>query len=93
MSENLYEVRDDTYLLQDVIVGQMTCSPSRWYTDSNIRLGVRAVLKMTRCAEEECRLPVEAKNMKEWFFRELTAVQLAILGNTGTFLFNDPFGH
>jgi hypothetical protein len=83
MSNNLYEVREDTYLLEDVVVGQMADTPSPWYTDAQVRAGVRALLKMDRCSEEEIRLPTEAANMREWLFHELTAVQLALYDDSG----------
>jgi hypothetical protein len=79
LSDNLYQVRDDSYLLEDVVVGQTHEEPSRWFTDSKVRLGARAALKLDRCVEEETRLPMEARNMCEWFRRELTAVELALL--------------
>ena len=78
MSENLSDVREDSYLLEDVIVGQMADIPSGWYTNGKVRSGVCGLLKINRCKEEGLRLPMEAENMREWFCRELTAVQLAI---------------
>jgi hypothetical protein len=64
--------------LEDVIVGQTPEQPSRWYTESTVHSGVRALLKLDRCTEEESRLPMEARNMCEWFRRELMAVELAL---------------
>jgi hypothetical protein len=79
LSDNLHQVRDDSYLLEDVFVGQMPDRPSRWFTESKVRLGARAVLKLERCAEEKDRLLMEAANMSQWWQRELTAVELALL--------------
>jgi hypothetical protein len=86
LAENLYEVRDDSYLLEDVIIGPTPEPPARWFTESTIRLGVRALLKLDRCAEEKDRLITEAGNMCNWFRRELTALELALLdpGSTST---------
>jgi hypothetical protein len=79
LSDNLYQVRDDSYLLEDVIVSQMPDPPSRWFTDPKVRLGARAALKLERCDEETDRLLVEATNMSHWWQKELTAVELALL--------------
>jgi hypothetical protein len=84
MSDNLYNIREDSYLLEDVIVGRMADVPSGWYTNGKVRSGVCGLLKIDRCKEEGLRLPMEAGNMKEWLCRELTAVQLAILDDGST---------
>jgi DNA repair ATPase RecN len=60
LSDNLYQVREDSYLLENVIVSQTPEQPSQWYTESTVRSGVRALLKLDRCTEEESRLPMEA---------------------------------
>ena len=83
LSDNLYQVRDDSYLLEDVIVGQTREQPSCWFTEPKVRLGARALLKVERCSEELYRLSLESRNMCEWFQRELTAVELA-LHDTGS---------
>jgi hypothetical protein len=65
LSDNLYQVHDDSYLLEDVVVGQTHEEPSRWFTDSKVHLGVRAALKLDHCVEEETQLPMEARTMCE----------------------------
>lgn len=71
-------LRDDPYLMEDVWVYPVSGTPSQWLTDSDVRKGIRAMLKLDQCGEEHPRLSTEAANMCAWFGRELTAVTLAI---------------
>jgi hypothetical protein len=85
LAENLYEVCDDSYLLEGVIIGQTPEPPARWFTESTVCLGVRALLKLDRCVEEKDRLLTEAGNMCNWFCRELTVLELSLLDPGSTF--------
>jgi hypothetical protein len=46
--------------------------------DSDVRDGIRALLKRERCHEEQCRLGLEADNICRWFGDELAALELAL---------------
>lgn len=50
----------------------------RWLADSNVRDGIRAMLKKDGCLWECRHLGREADNLCRWLGTELTAVKLAI---------------
>ncbi|THU97957.1 hypothetical protein K435DRAFT_661825 [Dendrothele bispora CBS 962.96] len=52
--------------------------PPPWLSDDNVRKGIRAMLELDRCEEEEERLAVERKAMRSWFEEEWSAVMSAI---------------
>jgi len=49
-----------------------------WLKDPNTRLGIKAMLKMKRCDEEQTRLAWEGENLSYWYGRELAALEFAI---------------
>ena len=75
----LAELRNDQTLLEDVWI---TRSPEGetplWLGDRDVRSGIRALLKLDRCHEEQRRLGMEADNMCRWFGHELCAVKFAL---------------
>ncbi|KAK7444534.1 hypothetical protein VKT23_015212 [Stygiomarasmius scandens] len=44
--------------------------PPPWMADDNVRKGIRAMLEIDRCDEEDERLAIEMRAMKEWFTEE-----------------------
>lgn len=74
----LAELRADQTLLQDVwITPSVAGEIPLWLEDTDIREGIRAMLKRDRCHEEQRRLGMEANNMCWWFGQELFAVKVA----------------
>jgi hypothetical protein len=75
----LAELRDNSCLMEDIWI-----TPSEsdeilpWLEDSDIRGGIRAMVKSDRCVEEQRRLRMESDNICRWFGRELNAVELAL---------------
>ncbi|THU94400.1 hypothetical protein K435DRAFT_820010 [Dendrothele bispora CBS 962.96] len=45
-------------------------APPAWLADEKVRRGIQAMLEVDRCDEEDERLGVEMKSMKEWFSEE-----------------------
>ncbi|EPQ51554.1 hypothetical protein GLOTRDRAFT_96295 [Gloeophyllum trabeum ATCC 11539] len=80
LSTDLGVLREDQALFQDVCLepGSSDVLTPRWLTESNVRRGIRAMLKKAQCLEECQRLGMEADNMCQWFGRELAALELAM---------------
>lgn len=74
----LAELRADQTLMQDVWVTPAIGDVPRWLEDSDVRDGIRALLKRDRCREEQKRLGMEADNLCRFFEEELTALELSI---------------
>jgi hypothetical protein len=79
---DLASLRDGPQLMEDVWISRPTEEVPRWLDDRDVRDGIRAMLKVDRCAEEHRRLSVEAENLCRWFGRELRALELALLTPT-----------
>jgi hypothetical protein len=84
------QLKDDAGFLESINLRFAHQTP-RWSSDPSIRLGIRAMLKLDRCREEERRLRRESLNMLEWFKQEMTAVNVALRRNTGTLGIFDCF--
>jgi hypothetical protein len=52
-----------------------------WLGDNNVRKGIRSVLMLDRCVEEEHRLVNERASMQLWMHEEWETVQRAIAMN------------
>lgn len=74
----LAELRDQSSLMEDVWITPSETKPQPWLEDPDVRAGIRALLKLDRCLEEQRRLGQEADNLCSWFGRELGAVELAL---------------
>ncbi|KAG1867477.1 hypothetical protein C8R48DRAFT_771969 [Suillus tomentosus] len=74
----LAELRGDQTLMQDVWITPSIGEVPRWLEDSDIRDGIRALLKRDRCQEEQTRLVMEAGNLCRFFQEELTALELSL---------------
>ncbi|PPQ73357.1 hypothetical protein CVT26_015449 [Gymnopilus dilepis] len=73
----LADLRDNSDLMEDVWTTPGDELPL-WLESTDVRAGIRAMLKRDRCIEELQRLELEAKNLETWFVRELAAVELAL---------------
>ncbi|KZP10136.1 hypothetical protein FIBSPDRAFT_758777, partial [Athelia psychrophila] len=75
----LMGLRNSMELLEDVVSSAFPGGIiPRWLADENVRSGIRAILKLDRCKEEQLRVAMEAGNLRYWFGRELCALELAI---------------
>lgn len=74
----LSELRGDPTLMEDVWITPSVGDVPRWLEDSDVRNGIRALLKRDRCREEQIRLGIEADNLCRFFGEELAAMELAI---------------
>ncbi|KZP27497.1 hypothetical protein FIBSPDRAFT_730602 [Athelia psychrophila] len=75
----LMGLRNSMELLEDVVSSAFPGGIiPRWLADENVRSGIRAIMKLDRCKEEQLRVAMEAGNLRYWFGRELCALELAI---------------
>lgn len=80
----LKPLRDAPHLMEDVWISRPMEEVPRWLSDSAVRRGIRAMLKVDRCTEEQRRLQMEAVNLSRWYGRELAAIELALIEPTST---------
>lgn len=59
--------------------------PPAWMYDEKVRAGIKAVLELDRCDEEDARLRRETLGMRVWFAEEWQVSRLA-MERAGTFL-------
>lgn len=71
-------LRTDPYLMEDVWIHSVSDAPPLWLTDASVHKGIRGMLRIDRCNEEQRRLGMEADGMCAWFGRELAAVTAAV---------------
>jgi hypothetical protein len=75
---NLTALRESTTLMEDMWITCTEGKVPRWLQDSDVRDGIRAMLKVDRCQEEHQRLMREAENLSQWFREELAAIEGAL---------------
>jgi hypothetical protein len=69
------DVDDDVW--QDIGLEDDIADPPQWLSDENVRQGIRLLLDLDRCLEEEGRLRRERCIMQEYMVMEWTALQRA----------------
>lgn len=74
----LTELRADPTLMEDVWITPSVGEVPRWLDDTDVRDGIRALLKRERCREEQVRLGTEADNLCRFFGEELAALEFAL---------------
>ena len=75
----LNDLRNSPLLMEDVWITRTAPEVPRWLEEVEVRVGIRAMLKLDHCLEERRRLGVEADNLCRWFGRELFALETAVL--------------
>lgn len=75
---SLADLKKCTTLMENVWVEPVQGDSKRWVHDQDVRDGIRAMLRLKRCNEEQRRLSWEANNMQRWYRRELQAIIAAI---------------
>ena len=71
------KLRNDPTLMQDIWITPSYGKVARWLKNTDVRDGIRALIKMEHCLEEQRRLGLEADNMCRWFGYELAAIHVA----------------
>ncbi|KAI5986471.1 hypothetical protein EDD15DRAFT_2389853 [Pisolithus albus] len=80
-SKGLFQLDVDSDIWQDVGLGEGLPDPPRWLADEDVRKGIRFMLEVDRCNEEERRLSRERTILQEWFAVEWHHVQVALACN------------
>jgi hypothetical protein len=86
-------LRNSSSLLEDVWITRSPQEVPRWLDEVEVRVGIRAMLKVDHCLEERRRLGQEADNLCRWFGRELLALEAAVLSpcsESVRLMFNAP---
>ncbi|RDB18751.1 hypothetical protein Hypma_014627 [Hypsizygus marmoreus] len=81
--EGLFKLDVDDDIWQDIGLndnddGNSEVAVPNWLGDENTRHGIKALLELDRCEEEETRLKRERCAMQEWMFEEWNATLQAI---------------
>lgn len=74
--ERLFELDVDDEIWQDIGLDDSSdANPvPRWLGDEQVRRGIRAMLELDRCEEEENRLKLERCALQEWFQEEWSCI-------------------
>lgn len=83
---NLRQLREDSDLMEDVWInpnGDYQKPLPAYLVNLNVRKGIQALVKLERCQEESDRLLIECRNLSQWFFDEMCALELAAILSKG----------
>ena len=76
--EGLFKLDVDNDIWQDVGLNDEHNGPAPlWLRDDAVRQGIKSMLQLDRCKEEEARLLRERKALQEWMQEEWQVVQTA----------------
>ncbi|KAJ7802452.1 hypothetical protein B0H13DRAFT_2244742 [Mycena leptocephala] len=89
--KGLWQLDVDDTIFQDVGLDEddnatASTEPPLWLCDEQVRAGIKAVLALDRCDEEDARLLRETCSLRVWFAEEWKMVQRALL-DTGMSLY------
>ena len=74
----LATLREDPTLTEDIWIHSVSDAPPVWLTEVSVHKGIRTMLKIDWCEEEQKRLGFEADRMCAWFRHELATVTAAL---------------
>ncbi|KAJ7845029.1 hypothetical protein B0H14DRAFT_2358311, partial [Mycena olivaceomarginata] len=79
-ADHLWQLDMDDDIWQDVGLDddEISAEPPLWLCDEKVRSGIRAMLELDRCKEENVRLKKERCAMQVWFAEEWQVVNLAL---------------
>jgi len=83
-SKGIFQLDVDSDIWQDVGLEEGYPAPPRWLADESVRKGIRLMLEVDRCNEEERRLSRERSILQEWFALEWLRIE-TVLNNTGKY--------
>ncbi|KIN96815.1 hypothetical protein M404DRAFT_162255, partial [Pisolithus tinctorius Marx 270] len=76
-SKGIFQLDVDSDIWQDGLE-ELSASTPRWLADESVHKGIRLMLEVDRCNEEERRLSRERAIMQEWFSMEWLSVKSAL---------------
>jgi hypothetical protein len=74
----MFQLDVDSDIWQDIGLEDCNPDPPLWLADEHVREGIRMMLEVDRCNEEEKRLLRERSALQEWFSMEWLSVQTAL---------------
>jgi hypothetical protein len=77
--DGLFQLDVDNDIWQDIPLDDGEGMP-RWLGDEQVREGIKWMLQLDRCNEEECRLSRERVAMQDWMTEEWGRIQIAQQG-------------
>ena len=77
-SKGIFQLDVDSDIWQDVGLEEPCANTPQWLANEGVRKGIRLMLEVDRCNEEERRLSRERSVLQEWFAMEWLSVQNAL---------------
>ncbi|KAJ7688333.1 hypothetical protein B0H16DRAFT_1753131 [Mycena metata] len=82
-SKGLWKLDVDDAIFQNVglderVDGEADDNPPLWLSDERVRTGIKAMLELDRCNEEDARLRRERRALQVWFAEEWEVVNRAV---------------
>jgi hypothetical protein len=91
LRDGLFKLDVDDGIWQDIGLDEDTDRPiPRWLGDDRVKDGIKALLELDRCCEEETRLCKERCALQEWMMEEWTCVDATIRLSDGNFFYHRP---
>jgi hypothetical protein len=88
-TSGLFKLDVDDDIWQDVGLDDDTDTPPPWLSDENVRNGIKALLALDRCMEEDMRLRKERSTMQEWMLEQWHCVGKALAVAGGHSILNE----
>ncbi|KAG1801850.1 uncharacterized protein BJ212DRAFT_1450041 [Suillus subaureus] len=82
----LADLHNDQTLMEDIWIMPSAGDIPHWLNDSDMRDGIRTLLKHDQCQEEQQCLSIEADNLCSYFGDELSALELTLSSDANHFL-------
>ncbi|KAI6163407.1 hypothetical protein EDD17DRAFT_1776111 [Pisolithus thermaeus] len=77
-TKGIFQLDVDSNIWQDCEPGEGSSEPPRWLADEAVHKGIRLMLEVDRCNEEERRLSREQSVLQEWFSMEWKSLHRAL---------------
>ncbi|KAI6100892.1 hypothetical protein EV401DRAFT_2080701 [Pisolithus croceorrhizus] len=77
-TKGIFQLDVDSNIWQDCEPGEGSSEPPQWLADEAVHKGIRLMLEVDRCNEEERRLSRERSVLQEWFSMEWKSLHRAL---------------
>ncbi|KAI6163378.1 hypothetical protein EDD17DRAFT_1507371 [Pisolithus thermaeus] len=77
-TKGIFQLDVDSDIWQDAEPGEGSSEPPCWLSDGTVHKGIRLMLEIDWCNEEERRLSREQSVLQEWFSKEWQSLQKAL---------------
>ncbi|KIK24182.1 hypothetical protein PISMIDRAFT_42500, partial [Pisolithus microcarpus 441] len=77
-TKGIFQLDVDSDIWQDSGSGEGSSEPPNWLADAGVHKGIRLMLEVDRCNEDERRLSREWSVLQEWFSMEWQNLQRAL---------------